>query len=465
MSLANAIIKGDTQLVERYLQAGVPINELDEYGYTPLIEAAIANNANLASLLLQRQAKVDQQDLTGGTALHWAAENANLGLMKLLLENGADPNLYTTASEPPLVKPYLREQRPAVKLLREHGASLQFAQDFVTTKLLGHRFDLVGQVDIVDAVGKFTEVDLEGFFLEFSLDVIRQSLQDYQNNFAAKHLNQYFDCLYQIIEALHRARQLIHYQHYQIDEGQHKQTIHRLLDHDLVIIPVGYQGHAITLIRYGDYLAKCDRRRVNAFADQLAVCRIGRPQRFTDSLVRQCLYEKNSAQFIETQLPSYLDLQPVSRLLLKRQISGNCSWANVEAAVPIALLFLTQAKDQPLPTIVSRQHPAISFYRQWQEWDKDRALSFCTQDFARASEARKASKAALLAALLFQRCGANYQRDIRRAKKIIKLLRDTNYEYAIEHYLQVYRHHRRTKAGQNLVKLLELADDPFAGED
>lgn len=465
MSLANAILSGDVELARRYLQMGAPLNELDEYGYTPLMEATIANDVHMAKMLLEYHPEVNQQDLAGGTALHWASENANLDMMAMLLKQGANPNAYTTASESVLVKPYLREQRDAAMLLRENGASLQFAQDFINAKLLGHRFDLVGQVDIVDADGKFTEVDLEGFFLEFSLDIIRQSLQDYLRNFAARHLNEYFGCLGEVVASLYRARQLIHYQHYQINAGNHARDIKRLINHDLVIIPVGYQGHAITLIKYGNYLAMCNRRRVNAFADHLAISRMGRPGLFNYDLIKRCLYEKSSAFFIETQLPALLDLQPVSRILLKRQISGNCSWANVEAAVPLSLLFLTQPVNEPMPTIVSRDHPAVSFYRQWEEWDKSRALSFCMQDFKQASNARKASKAAQMAAVLFQRCGSKYQKDIARAKKIIKLLKDTEFEYVITNYIETYHQHKRTSGGKNLLKLMELINDPFAGEE
>ncbi|MDF1761263.1 MAG: ankyrin repeat domain-containing protein [Coxiellaceae bacterium] len=465
MSLANAIISGDTQLAARYLQAGAPLNELDEYGYPPIIEATIADDVNMAEFLIGYHPNVNQQDLTGGTALHWAAENANIKMCELLLTNGANPNAYTTASEPVLVKPYLREQREVMMLLRERGASLQFAQDFVNAKLLGHRYDLVGQVDIVDADEKFTEVDFEGFFLESSLDIIRQSLQDHQRNFAAKHLREHFDRVSIVIDALSRARELIRYQHYQTQAANHAIQIKRLINHDLVIIPVGYQGHAITLVKYGNYLAICNRRRVNAFADHLAIGRMGRPNLFNYDLIKKCLYEKSSAHFIETQLPALLDLQPVTRLMLKRQISGNCSWANVEAAIPLSLFYLTQNMNEKMPPIIARDHPAIKFYRQWEEWDKDRALQFCMQDFHQASPARKASKAAQMAAVLFQRCGAKYQKDIQRAKRIIKLLKDTEYDYVISNYIQSYSQLKRTNAGKNLLKLLDLKDDPFAGDE
>jgi hypothetical protein len=464
LSLANAILEKNIAVVQQYISMQTPLNRLDEYGYTPLMEAAIVDDVTMAQLLLSAGAEVNQQDLAGGTALHWAVENNNEQLCQLLLAAGANPNLYTTASESVLVKPLLRGQRSLMHLLREHGASLNFAKDFINTKLLGHRFDLTGQVDIVDPEGRFTEVDLEGFFLEFSLDVIRASLEDFCHNYAAKHWQEQFVCVEQVIQALARASELIHLQHYQIDASQHVARIRRLLNHELVIVPIGYQGHAICLVKYKDYLTVCNRRRVNSFADHLVIGRMQYPERFDLDLVQRCIYEKNSALFIESQLPQWLGLKPESRLMLKRQISGNCSWANIEAAVPVSLFYLCHP-DGRWPSIVPRTAPAVQFYRQWCDWDKDRALGFCLQRFERASPAVKASIAALLAALLFQRCGAEFQKDLKRARRIVKVLRTPEYEYVLQNYIQIYQHYQPTQAGKNFMHLLERVEDPLLEDE
>ena len=66
------------------------------------------------------------------------------------------------------------------------GADPEFALDYINTKLLGHRYELRGYADIVDQEGRFTELSYEGFILEFTLDVVRQSLADFKNNYAAR---------------------------------------------------------------------------------------------------------------------------------------------------------------------------------------------------------------------------------------------------------------------------------------
>jgi hypothetical protein len=462
MSLANAIIHDRPDLVEQYLKMGAPVNEPDEYGYTPLIETAIVNNTAMTKLLLDNGADPNGQDMAYGTALHWAVENNNIEMASLLLEHGANPNAYTTASESCMVKPLLRRNVQLKNLLVEKGGSIQFAQDFINTKLLGHRFDLVGAVDIVDTAGKFTEVDLEGFFLEFSLDVIVNSLNDFRQNYGAKQWRHQFLALNIVMHAMAVAAELIRYQHYQMKVEDHAPYLKSLLMQDLQIIPIGYEGHAVTIVKYKDMMTLCNRRKVNEFSDQLLINRMGRPDRFNFDLIKRCVYTKSSAEFIETKLASELQLEPISRLMIKRQITGNCSWANVEAAIPVALCYLMQDWEHATPTVISRQHEAITTYRAWETWDKDRALSFCMQSFEKDTDARKASKASLLAAILFQRCGVVYNKDVQRAKKIMKLLRTPGYEYIIDNYIETYQNYKNTAAGKNFMRMLALEDDPFA---
>ena len=164
-SLAKIIIYGDTgQLAQAVRYAPDQLNLIDEYGYTPLIQAAIVNDAAKAEVLLAAGAEVDMPDLTGRTALFWAADNQNLELCKLLLEHHANPNAYSAGGQPILVMPMMKGAREVTDLLKQHGSKLHFAQDFLNAKLMGHSFELEGRIDIVDTNNTFIEVELEGFY-------------------------------------------------------------------------------------------------------------------------------------------------------------------------------------------------------------------------------------------------------------------------------------------------------------
>jgi hypothetical protein len=457
MSLANTIIYGDKATVFSALQSGEDVNEVDEYGFRPLIEAAIVNKTDIAELLLQHGAMVDQEDSTKRTALHWAVENNNLPLCKLLLAHKADPNHLTSGSQPPLLNPILRKQSALKNLLYDYNADLNFALDYINTKLLGHRFELTGQVDIVEPKGRFVELDFEGFFLEFTLGIILQSLERYRNNFAARNLRRYFKFVKMLIESFDAAAQLIKFQQYLINIEEYSQKINTLLSYPLLIIPVAHRGHAITFVQYKDLLVKCDRGENSLTEGSINIYRVREKRNLTKEFYKQLMYVRQPPELIQSGYKKLLDTRLVMRIPLGSQITGNCSWSNVEAAIP-TILFLLMAEETNKDSTALRQcmDEALYFYRQWVVWDKDRALYDCISNFEEASPARKASKAAVLGAVLFQCCRYNHPKDIERAEKILKILTLKPYRYVLESYINVYYRRSKTLPGENLVQLLDM---------
>ena len=201
-TLADAILQEDINTVKQILRYGADINEIDEYGFTPLIETAIIDNIQLTEMMLNQGADPNKQDVTGGTALQWAAENNHAALCKLLLEHRANPNAYNFSGQPVLVMPTLRRQSQLRQLLLSYKADPVFAQDYINTKLLGHMFELIGMADIVSPDNKFVDVDFEGFYLEITIGLISEALAQFQNHFAARQLRRYAGLSQYIVETL-----------------------------------------------------------------------------------------------------------------------------------------------------------------------------------------------------------------------------------------------------------------------
>jgi hypothetical protein len=454
-SLADAIIEEKIDIVHALLQHGVDPNQIDEYGFTPLIEAAIADNVEIADLLLQSGASSKQQDSLGATALHWAAENNNVKLAKLLLKYQANPNAYNFAGQPVLVMPLLRQQQELKTLLQRHGADLLFAQDYINTKTLGHMFELVGTANIVDPKNNFVEVDFEGFFLEVSLAIITDSLAQFKNHFAARKLRRYVSSMQAIIHALARASHLIRYQQYRINPKKHQAQIDSLIQQEPLVIPVGYEGHAITFIKLGNIFVKCDRREDSRLYDNLTIYQIKRPSVFTQEFIQNLLYEKQTDEFINEHLDTMLGLQPVTELKISAQISGNCSWANVEGCIP-ALFFLLFGQEKDFEENITRyKNLSLDLFAQWREWNKDRSLQFCIQSFRHADKIRKACKAEILAAILFQSCGGGTSVDNERAESILTAIAIPEYEHVLRNYVRSYCYEDQSEEGQNFLRLLK----------
>lgn len=453
MSLIQSILSQNISSVKHHLQRPTDLDFIDEYGFTPLIEAAIVNNTEIATLLLQHGANPNYEDEKGGTALHWAVETNNLQLAKILLSSGANPNIYNVNSQSPLVVPVLRKQTKMKQLLYHYKANLEFAQNFIDAKLLGHRFQLIGKVDLIDSERKFTEVNFEGFILEFTLDIICNSLNEYRTNFGSRKFRDYHKKIQLISDTLKLANTLVRFQHYLVDIRQYKEKIDELLNHELLILPIACEGHALTFVKYGDILIKCDRQNDHGVNDHIVYYQISQPENFSLSFIKGLLYRKNTTEYIRDYIPQKLGLIPLDRLDIPAQISGNCSWANVEATIP-AVLFLLLQEEMPEDR-AKNKNTAMMVFNAWERWDQDRSLHFCVQSFSQDNFIGKAVRAEILGMILLQSCDYNNPEDLMRAQKIMQVLTIPRYEYILKNLIKIYCFANKTDLGDNLASILD----------
>ncbi len=455
MSLSKEILKGSYQGVQQLLDKGASVNVIDEYGYTPLIHATVTQKKDIAKLLLKHHASVNVADISGSTPLHWAIDINDLELCQLYLDNGANPNAYTSSGQPALFYPLLRNNKDLVKLLVNKGANLDFAKDFILTKLVGHRFELKGNTDVVNAQGLFISIDLEGFYLEFTLNVIRESLERFINSYLANRMDIHVKELEQIIRSFFNASALREYKHFHKNVEANKDYIHSLLAKDLLLLPVSYQAHAINYIQYDKFLAKCDRG-VEKMTDPIVIYTLGKPQNLTKDLYIDLLYTPKTAQFIKFDLHKKLGLIPYAKLPIKHQITGNCSWANTESSVPTMLYMLLHKHIKDKTKISSLVNEIMNFYFAWLEWDKDRAIEDALLGFDKMSFARQKARASLLGAVLFQSCLPSKPRDVARAKKILAILIRKEFQYVVRIYANIFVRGRKSSQGMAFQRLIEM---------
>ena len=400
--------------------------------------------------MIARGVNINKPDVTGRTALHWAVDNHDIELSKLLLEHGANPNAYTSSGLSVLVYPILRGQDTLKHLLYQHGAKLDFALDFIYAKLLGHRFELQGDVDIVNAEGEFIELDYEGFILEFTVAVVVDSLRRFSSSYSTKHLRHFFSNLYVIMDAFVVADELLQLQHRVSLTETELKRLAMLLQSPMLVLPAASRGHALCFIRYKQWWAKIDRGQNSLEEGSVNIYRITRPDSFNLTFLQDFLYKKQSRRYFHHVINQQLGLMLVAKIPISSQISGNCSWANVQAAVPVAYAL------QQLTTIEQFSYnEALVLYDKWVEWDKDRALDECVQRFYLANPLRKASYASMLAAVLFQSCDDGNSHHVKRAEKILTILTLPEYYYILQSYLESYCIKRLTRKGNNLLKLLD----------
>lgn len=456
MSLSETIIYDSDENAVKAIQKGADINERDRFGLRPLIQAVICKKPSTLEALVAAGVDLEQGDFIDRTALQWAADRDELEICNYLLEAGANPNHYSADGQPILVNPILREQLDLVELFVKHSANYQFAQDFISAKLLGHRFELTGEADIVSTDGKFIPLSFEGFILEFSTGLIRRSLHNFMNSIPGQKFKEFAPKLSRVLQALKNAGQLTEYSRHK-DKSPFEPAIDVMLDNDLLLLPAAYQGHAITFIKYGNLWAKCDRG-VGVIANTVVVSDIGNPYRANKELFKKILYQKKSPEFVTTGIQQELALKTLTTLPTRHQLSGNCSWANVETSVPTMLFMLSFNPEihNNLRTITALQKQIYQFYHAWTEWDQDSALEEAIEDFAAADHLRKLSKAIILGGILVQRCDARYQTHVARAKKILSILTQPDFSFILENYCRIFLKPGAGKAGDRVKKLFKV---------
>jgi uncharacterized protein len=86
--------RGDVATVRRLLEESSDVNQIDEAGWTPLMNASAAGHLQVAALLIDSGANINFRDQDRGlTALMLAALLGETEIVRLLVHKGADVDL------------------------------------------------------------------------------------------------------------------------------------------------------------------------------------------------------------------------------------------------------------------------------------------------------------------------------------------------------------------------------------
>jgi hypothetical protein len=450
-TLSQEIIDGHTAKAAQLIKSGMNLNYRDEYGFTPLTQAALMDNYTIAALLLKYKADPNQASQDSSTPLQWAVDNSNYDLTELLLKHQANPNAATPDNQPILFYPTLRKDKPLSDLLIQYGAKDTVVKDYILAKLIGHRFELKGYIDVINADGIFTQIDFEGFYLEFTLSLILESLDRFMNSYEAHRLNLPVEEYKKVQQALINAYELRSFRHVNKKIEDYLPRIKKIINNNaLLLIPVSFQGHAMSFIKYQKLFARCDRG-VHKMTDPIIIYEFKHDAVLTLDFYKQLMYEKNPPNFINKEINQLLGLKKIDTLPITHQKTGNCSWANIESSVPTMLYMLIQNRKKASDYV-------MQFYHAWKEWDKDRALEDLIVDIKDKNKPRRISKALLLAAILNQSCDYQQPKDVIRAKKILAILSQPEYKFILRTYINVYIKKGSGRLKTRFQKILDICN-------
>lgn len=114
---------GDEISVNTWIKEGYDPDELDAYGYTPLLNASTLGRINAVAELIKNGANVNKKGPFGFTPLHAAAQGGHREVVIELLKNGADINALNEDHDTPMHLALRSQQIEIVYMLLRNGGS------------------------------------------------------------------------------------------------------------------------------------------------------------------------------------------------------------------------------------------------------------------------------------------------------------------------------------------------------
>lgn len=128
-SMSIVVERGHKECVKILVEAGadVRLQNADDFGYTPLLWAAIFGYSKIIELLLDHGATIEVRDLKGRTALSIAALDGHIRCVDILLQRGAAVDVHDDDKKgyPPLTWAASRGHTKVVQLLPDKGACIE----------------------------------------------------------------------------------------------------------------------------------------------------------------------------------------------------------------------------------------------------------------------------------------------------------------------------------------------------
>lgn len=126
----DALIQGDIEQVERFLDEGTQVDARDAEGITALMYASYHGQESIVNLLIERGANINASEYVDGrTALMDSSINGQSEMVELLLNRGADINAKSNTGWTALMWAVERKRNEVVALLVERGAYLDSRND------------------------------------------------------------------------------------------------------------------------------------------------------------------------------------------------------------------------------------------------------------------------------------------------------------------------------------------------
>lgn len=123
-SLSEEAECGAPESLQEWLRLGSDPNEIDAYGYTPLINACLRGCIKSVKILVDNGADINMKAMHGYYPLHVASQNGRTEIVEYLIENGAQTEYKNDDGDTPLMLAVRSNHQGVVEVLCKAGCNL-----------------------------------------------------------------------------------------------------------------------------------------------------------------------------------------------------------------------------------------------------------------------------------------------------------------------------------------------------
>jgi len=353
VNLHNAAAAGNVDHLIRLIDEGADIEAKDQNDCTVLHIAASEGKVDCLSKLIEKGANIDAKNNTGLTPLYFAVYSRRLDCIIKLIEKGANAGILDNRGVS--VISTLKYNNAFFKKIKEklvftHPELILFTQEAFHQKAISHAWHIGGKSTL------FPGMWLEGGGARAWCKKISQDFSEFQDKFKTKYqdlLNN--DNVKLIKDTLQDF----------IDEESNECILDKIQQGKPVMIPTGFQAHAIVILVWGDQLIICDTQKLaihdpDMLPYQAPTMRVYHCRhKFTlESLIKiQQMKAKSREEYLAyiynreinddlMLLKLTLDERLEEGGSLPAQITGNCSWTSSNIAIRAMLMLMAARGHQ-----------------------------------------------------------------------------------------------------------------------
>lgn len=135
--LLEAVRQNDRPTIERAVALGASLGAKDDLGRSTVLLATLdAGDLDLVRWLHDKGVPLDEPDVAGRTPLSFGAERGHLAIVRYLVENGAVVDRRDMQQRTPLFHAALSDQPDVIAYLADHGADVNARDQFGDTPLI-----------------------------------------------------------------------------------------------------------------------------------------------------------------------------------------------------------------------------------------------------------------------------------------------------------------------------------------